>query len=170
MNMALWGGVHVDVNDGWDCAEVRGGQSRLLEYLAHRGIVGTFAFIDVAAGLNPHPDAFVFVQNDSSGANNDRRRGHVDLSAVLGERTLESFEFFSKGSDRDPLLLIDRRMLGEKPPKRVSLGLGGSHPCSVAMTHEETGCVSWARACFNGGRYGSPSVHPRFAHRTHQGV
>ena len=98
-------GVDVDVHQHRIGARDTG----LLEDLSHGRVLRRLAFVDVAAGLEPHPEATVEVQEHAPRSHDDRRRGHVRRVGVLVEGPLEAMELGEKPSLRLRLPFVDRR-------------------------------------------------------------
>jgi len=88
-------------------------QTRLFFGFAHRRVVNRFTWVDVAAGLQPHVQAFVQMQNDARLADDDRRGRDVGRIGVFVERCAQFRREFAKHFYRLALAVVDRFVFGE---------------------------------------------------------
>ena len=116
MRVALRCRVHVDVNDRWVSAEMRGCQSGLLEDFPDDPVRQRLPRIDMATGLDPDPQTLVPMKDHPAPPDDKCRRSDVKRIGVLAERLSKAIQLIKKCSDRDTFAFVDGMMrLQERP-------------------------------------------------------
>lgn len=124
--MTVGPGMLVEMEHGGRTGRVVHGHPRLLDRLADRCILGCFAGLDVAAGLEPPFEAPVEVQQDPAGprVDDDGRRRDVRRQGAAEEGVGRSRSEAPQVLQCLRLLVIDGRVAGEgrEQPREARVG------------------------------------------------
>jgi hypothetical protein len=83
-------------------------ESGLFERLTERRGLGSLAFIDVAAGLEPDLEESMSMQDNAARGDDERRGRDVVIVLRFAERAAGPGEPVQRGGNRDRLLFVQR--------------------------------------------------------------
>jgi hypothetical protein len=136
MRVTLRSCVYVDMDQGRLCFGKPELEARFFDGLAPSAVPRRLICFNVTARLQPNAEALVFVEDNATRANHDRRAGDMDDVGILSEWVGESVEGFQECSNRLALTLIERVEFCDAASDVVAEFLRAQHPRKLPSADE----------------------------------